>query len=228
MKKEASHTTSVSSSTLRLLPEVGLVDLADSSLPERLAGKVSEQLEAFASQMREGLLAAAVGIGLDVMGELVHAEVTDLAGSKGRHDPNRSAYRHGSEDGRVTLGGRRIPVRRPRVRTVADDNGVAREVHLGSYDTFASVDLLADHMVASALAGLGRPFRPPLRGRARAGRRGGRGVGVGDVAELGEPPVHHRHGRAARRVPLAAPGRPALADPHQDRRSGLRGASGCS
>jgi len=35
------------------------------------------------------------------------------------------------------LGGRRIPVRRPRVRSVADGNGVEREVHLESYDTFA-------------------------------------------------------------------------------------------
>jgi len=67
-----------------LLPEIGLVDLADPSLPERLAGRVSEQLEAFAAQMRQGLLAASVAVGLDVMGELVDAEVTDLAGPKGQ------------------------------------------------------------------------------------------------------------------------------------------------
>ena len=47
-----------------LLPEIGLVELADRSLPERLAGKVSEQLEEFASQMRHGLLAASVAIAL--------------------------------------------------------------------------------------------------------------------------------------------------------------------
>jgi transposase-like protein len=154
MKKEASHTKSASTTTLRLLPEIGLVDLADQGLSARLAGKVSEQLEAFAAQMRHGLLAASVAIGLDVMGELVDAEVTDIAGPKGRHDPNRTAVRHGTEDGKVTLGGRRIPVRRPRVRTIADADGVEREVRLESYDTFASVDLLADHMVASMLAGL--------------------------------------------------------------------------
>jgi putative transposase len=160
MKKQASHTTSASSSTLRLLPTIGLVDLA---LPERLAGKVSEQLEAFAAEMRQGLLAASVTIGLDVMGELVEAEVTDVAGPKGKHDKDRSAYRHGTEDGKVTLGGRRIPVRRPRVRTVADADGVEHEVHLESYDTFASVDLLADHMVASMLAGLsGRRYHTAL------------------------------------------------------------------
>ena len=158
--KEASHTTSSAASGLRL---VSRVDLADPALSERLAGKVGEQLEAFASQMREGLLAASVAIGLEVMGELVEAEVAEVAGPKGRHDPNRTAYRHGSEDGRVTLGGRRIPVRRPRVRAVADAGGAESEVRLESYDTFASVDLLADHMVASMLAGLsGRRYRRAL------------------------------------------------------------------
>ena len=161
--KKASHTKSAVSSTLRLLPEIGLVDAADPLLAERLAGKVSDQLELFAAQMRHGLLAASVAIGLDVMGELVEAEVTDVAGPKGKHDGNRGAYRHGTEDGKVTLGGRRIPVRRPRVRTVADDTGVEREVRLESYDTFASVDLLADHMVASMLAGLsGRRYHRAL------------------------------------------------------------------
>ena len=58
MKKEASHTKSASTTSLGLLPAIGLVDLADPSLSERLAGKVSDQLEAFAATMREGLLAA--------------------------------------------------------------------------------------------------------------------------------------------------------------------------
>lgn len=203
MKKEASHMKPASTSSLRLVPEVGLVDLADPSLPERLAGKVSEQLEAFAAQMRHGRLAASVAIGLDVMGELVDAEVTEIAGPKGKHDPNRAANRHGSEDGKVTLGGRRIPVRRPRVRTVADGDGVEREVHLESYDTFASVDLLADH---KGRIDAGGPVGPPLRDGAGAGRRGDRDGGVGHVAVLGVPPVHHRDGRAVGRVPVPAPG----------------------
>jgi transposase-like protein len=163
MKSQASHTTSTRTSSLRLVPEIGLVDLADPSLSERLAGKVSDQLELFAAQMRDGLLAASVAIGLDVMGELIDAEVTEVAGPKGKHNSDRAANRHGTEDGKVTLGGRRIPVRRPRVRTVADEAGVEREVHLESYDTFASVDLLADHMVASMLAGLsGRRYHSAL------------------------------------------------------------------
>ncbi len=162
-KKQASHTKIASAGSLRAVPEIGLVDTSNPGVAERLAGKVGEQLEAFAAQMRQGLLAASVTIGLDVMGELIEAEVTEVAGPKGRHDPDRAAYRHGSEYGKVTLGGRRVPVRRPRVRTVADDNGVDGEVRLEFYDTFASVDLLADHMVASMLAGLsGRRYASAL------------------------------------------------------------------
>lgn len=49
-----SHTEAGASATLRLLPGIGVVDLADPGLAERLAGTVDTQLEAFASRMREG------------------------------------------------------------------------------------------------------------------------------------------------------------------------------
>jgi putative transposase len=42
--------------------------------------------------------------------------VTEMCGPKGKHDPAAGAVRHGAEDGSVTLGGRRVAVRRPRVR----------------------------------------------------------------------------------------------------------------
>ena len=141
----------------------GLCLVEERSLSERLAGSVSEQLGLFAERMREGLLAASVAIGLEVMSELVEAEVSELAGPKGKHDAARAVYRHGTEAGRVTLGGRRVPVRRPRARTLADDGGGEREVRLESYDTFASVDLLSGQMVASMLAGLsGRRYQRAL------------------------------------------------------------------
>ena len=162
--QQASHTVEAGACRLRLLPDVGVVDLAEAELSERLAGKVSQQLELFASKMREGLLAASVAIGLEVMGELMNTEVVELAGAKGRHDPARRATRHGSEEGKVTLGGRRVPIRRPRVRSTGDDDGDGgRELHLESYDTFAGVDLLSEHMIASALAGVsGRRYRKTL------------------------------------------------------------------
>jgi len=139
---------------LTILPGVGLVAVDDPrvalSLASRLAGTVQLELAAFASQMREGLLAASVAIGLQAMAELMEAEVTDIVGPKGRHDPvGRKAYRHGAEDGSVVLGGRLAPLRHPRVRTTGD-----AEVHLSSYETFQSADLLCEHTVAAMLAGL--------------------------------------------------------------------------
>ena len=62
--------------------------------------------------------------------------------------------RHGTEPGGVTLGGRRLGVRRPRVRTVTADDAPAREVGLESYAAFASTDLLAEGIVARMLAGI--------------------------------------------------------------------------
>ena len=85
---------------------------------------------------------------------LMDAEVAEIAGPKGKHDPDRTANRHGAESGTVTLGGRRVPVRRPRVRTVASDDEPEREVALASYETLASTDLLTEGILARMLAGI--------------------------------------------------------------------------
>jgi putative transposase len=128
-----------------------LVPTATLGLSERLAGRLDGHLARFVEHMREGLLAASTAVGLEVMVELMQAEVTALAGPKGKHNPARTAKRHGTQDGTVTLGGRRVPVRRPRVRTVGDDE---HELSLESYDAFVSADLLANGVVARMLGGL--------------------------------------------------------------------------
>jgi putative transposase len=128
-----------------------LVPTATLGLPEQLAGRLDGHLARFAEHMREGLLAASVAVGLDVMAELMQAEVSALAGAKGKHNRSRTAMRHGSQPGTVTLGSRRVPMRRPRVRTVGQDT---RELPLASYETFTSADLLADGVVARMLGGL--------------------------------------------------------------------------
>jgi hypothetical protein len=56
-----------------------LVGATALGLDERLAGRLDGHLARFAEHMREGLLAASVAVGLEVMGELMAAEVTDLA-----------------------------------------------------------------------------------------------------------------------------------------------------
>src|SRR3954451_16836169 len=85
---------------------------------------VSIAMEEIAADLREGLLALALAVGawLQVMQQLMQADVTSACGSKGKQDPDRTATRHGTEAGAVTLGGRRVPVRRPRVRA-SDGSG---------------------------------------------------------------------------------------------------------
>jgi putative transposase len=111
---------------------------------------VSVAMAELTGALREGLLALAVGAGLQVMQAVMEESVTELAGPKGRHDPNRVAGRHGHEDGSVTLGGRRVPVRRPRVRA-ADGSG---EVAVPAYELFASTELLGELALERMMAKL--------------------------------------------------------------------------
>jgi putative transposase len=146
-----SHTPVPADETEADRDRLRLVPTATLGLAERLAGRLDGHLARFAEHMREGLLAASVAVGLEVMAELMDAEVTALAGPKGKHNRSRTAMRHGGQQGTVTLGGRRVPVRRPRVRTVGDDE---HELGLASYESFTSADLLADGVVARMLGGL--------------------------------------------------------------------------
>jgi transposase-like protein len=115
-------------------------------LPERVTVAVAE----LASAAREGLLALAVGTGLQVLEVMLEEDVARLVGPKGRHNPDRTAVRHGNEPGQVTLGGRRVRVRRPRVRT-ADGTG---ELSVPTYQAFATTELLDQLAVEQMLAKL--------------------------------------------------------------------------
>ena len=111
---------------------------------------VSIAMVEIAADMREGLLALAVGAGLQVMAQLMQADVTAVCGPKGKHDPDRTATRHGTETGVVTLGGRRVPVRRPRVRAV-DGTG---ELPVPAYELFNDTELLGKMAMERMLAGV--------------------------------------------------------------------------
>src|SRR5487761_1686889 len=100
-------------------------DLPAWALPE----SVQLSLADLAGTVREGLLAFAVATGLEVMYTMMDADVEALCGPKGRH---------GADDGEVSLGGRRVPVRRPRARS-ADGK---KELPLPTYQAFSSTELL--------------------------------------------------------------------------------------
>jgi putative transposase len=126
--------------------QTNVFDTSALAVPEQ----VSVVMDKIAVDMREGLLALAVGAGLQVMQQLMQADVTAVCGPRGRHDPDRAATRHGTERGSVTLGGRRVPVRRPRVRT-ADGSG---EVPVPAYEVFNGTELLGKMAMERMLGGL--------------------------------------------------------------------------
>src|SRR3954465_12850212 len=113
---------------------VTAVEASESPLP----AAIQEALGELVGAAREGLLALSVGVGLGVVHELMELEVAEVVGPKGKHDADRVAVRHGHEDGSMTLGGRRVPVKRPRVRTA--DGG--RELSVAAYEYFADRDPL--------------------------------------------------------------------------------------
>jgi len=131
------------------LPRPRLVSRSTDLEAEDLPEPVTIALREVAGAAKEGLLAFSVGIGLAVLDELFEAEVVRLAGAKGKHVADRRAYRHGHEPRQVTLGGRRVQVNKPRVRSVDEE-----EIELRTFRTFAKRDLLNEAALGRMLAGL--------------------------------------------------------------------------
>jgi putative transposase len=120
------------------------------AVQEELPARVQESLGELVEAAREGLLALSVGIGLGVLAELMEEEVVEVVGAKGKHHPDRVAVRHGHESGEVTLGGRRVGLERPRVRSA---DGVS-ELPLATYRYFADRDPLTRVVLERMLAGV--------------------------------------------------------------------------
>jgi putative transposase len=128
------------------------IDTSRTAVPDT----VSVALGELAGELREGLLALAVGTGLQVMTALMEADVTAACGPRGRHDSDRSAVRHGRGRGSVTLGGRRVPVERPRMRAT-DGSG---ELAVASYELFSDTEILGRMALERMLAGLSTRHYP--------------------------------------------------------------------
>ena len=119
-----------------------------SELP--LPAEIQEALGELVGAAREGLLALSVGVGLKVVHSLMEREVDEVVGPKHKCNPDRTAKRHGHEDGSVTLGGRRVPVSRPRMRTADDEH----ELPVKTYEYFADRDPLTRAVMDRMLAGV--------------------------------------------------------------------------
>jgi putative transposase len=150
---------------------VRLADREDAAHLAELPDELRLAMTDIASSAKEGLLAMSVAVGLRVMAELMEAELAAKVGPKHAKQPGRTARRHGSAPGSVVLGGRRMPVDRPRARTID-----GHELTLDTYAAFAADDLLGQVVMERMLAGLatrrhraaGEPVGAAIQATARA------------------------------------------------------------
>ena len=88
-------------------------------------------------------------LGVEALHELLRGDAEELAGKKGEHRKERTHYRWGKTVGELSLGGRRVAVERPRVRTVSGE-----EARLPHFDAFRSEDPIPERVVNQILLGV--------------------------------------------------------------------------
>src|SRR6266545_7307464 len=109
--------------------------------------------------VRADLMELAVVSGLKVLTTMLEADRTALCGPRYQHREDRDATRAGTVPSEVVLGGRKVQIRRPRVR--ADGHDVA----LPTFEAFADTDPLNRRVVEQMLLGVatrqyGRSLEP--------------------------------------------------------------------
>lgn len=97
----------------------------------------------------ESLYQLSISTGQQVLEALLEDDRIALCGPRGRHDSKRSAVRHGHDDGVVVVGGRKVKVRKPRVRTMD-----GQELALPTYEQFSSEDPLLSRVYEQMVVGV--------------------------------------------------------------------------
>src|SRR3990172_4861929 len=96
--------------------------------------------------LREVMLSA----GTDVLMAMLEDDRTALCGAKHSQSEERRNYRHGYDKGPLVLGGRKVTVTKPRVRSIEG----GEEVELPTWRQFADEDPLTDRALEQMLVGV--------------------------------------------------------------------------
>jgi putative transposase len=113
------------------------------------------------------LLELALRSGLKVFTTMLEEDRTAICGPRYAHEPDRPASRAGTTRSEVVLGGRKVTIQRPRVRTAAG------EVTLPTFHTMAATDPLDRRVVEQMLVGVAtrqyarslEPLGPEMKSR---------------------------------------------------------------
>jgi len=131
------------------LPVVRVAEREEAARVAELPVEATIAMADVAGAIREGLMAFCCSAGLLAVSQIMNDELTVKVGPKGRHDPDRVATRNGTAPGSVVLGGRTVPLRRPRATLTGGG-----ELQLDSYVVFSATDLLTQMAMERMLAGV--------------------------------------------------------------------------
>ncbi len=130
-----------------------------------------------------------VASGLKVLEAMLEEDRTAVCGPRYAHPPDRHASRAGHAPSEIVLGGRKVAIRRPRVRRDGE------EVPLPTAQAFANADPLNRRVVNQMLIGVAtRQSARSLEPEPGPGERGPVGIALGnrpapEPAEVGMEPV---------------------------------------
>jgi len=99
---------------------------------------------------KQALREVMLSTGTDVLMAMLEDDRTVLCGPKHSQSEERRNYRYGYDTGPLVLGGRKVTVRKPRVRTI--DGG--QEVELPTWRQYADEDPLTDRALEQMLVGV--------------------------------------------------------------------------
>jgi len=115
----------------------------------RSASTNESRLPQVLQEGRQALRELVLTNGLKVFAEMLEEDRTLLCGPRHQPSPDRSAYRHGHDEGRLVFGGRKIRLQKPRVRSVAGE-----EVELPTWGQMTAEDPFRDRVVDQVLLGV--------------------------------------------------------------------------
>jgi putative transposase len=118
-------------------------------LPKTMAVEIPLPLLGAFANIERSFFELCIDAGQQVLGAMMEQDREDLCGPRWKRDPDRIAGRAGSAKSEVTLGGRRFPIPRPRVRSKEGE-----EVELPSFAFAAKRDPLDRHTLNAVACGI--------------------------------------------------------------------------
>jgi transposase-like protein len=118
-------------------------------LPKTMAVEIPLPLLGAFANIEKSFFELCIDSGQQVLQAMMEQDREDLCGPRWKRDPDRSAGRGGTTKSEVTLGGRRIAIKRPRVRSKEGE-----EVELPSFAFAADRDPLDHHTLNAVACGI--------------------------------------------------------------------------